>query len=199
MLGAMESHGQTRLRRKMKKFMTAVSSPCWWLPVMVVGVCCALPVPMAHGQTHQGQLQSDSSSGTDIYKLYAAQDPLGGEPEETPTTIGPKGNVCIASNPKWQLITQIGNMCFWYAPFPKRLSGYVVPLFKMSWVESSGGRCGQNPFSDPDDPNGTAICDRPAPAKDPYAPKRRSGQSSDPSMPKTSGCETQGKYIPHCF
>jgi hypothetical protein len=117
-----------------------------------------------------GQVSSNSS-GTDFYNAYANSDPLGGQPEQTPTTIGPnESNECIPPNPDWQLVAQKGNTCYWYAPFAKPLNDFVVPLAKMSWVESSGGTCGVNPFSNPNKLNGTAICDLPAPQNNPYAP-----------------------------
>jgi hypothetical protein len=171
----------------------------WFRSGILVAACFFFLSGAVNAQTLQGSVQSNSASGTDIYSLYAGEDPLGGKPEQTPTSIGPKGNVCIAPNPKWQLVTQIGNMCYWYAPFPKRLAGYIVPMFKISWVESGGGRCGVNPFSNPNDPNGTAICNQPPPDKNPYTPKGNAGKSPDPSMPRKSGCETQGTFIPHCY
>jgi hypothetical protein len=171
----------------------------WFRSGILVAACLSFLSGAANAQALQGSVQSNSSSGTDIYSLYAGEDPLGGKPEVAPTSIGPKGNVCIAPNPKWQLVTQIGNMCYWYAPFPKKLAGYVVPMSKISWVESGGGRCGVNPFSNPNDPNGTAICNQPPPAENPHAPKGNAGKSPDPSMPGKSGCETQGTFIPHCY
>jgi hypothetical protein len=171
----------------------------WFRSGILAVACFFFLFGAVNAQTLQGSVQSNSASGTDIYSLYAGEDPLGGKPEVAPTSIGPKGNICIAPDPKWQLVTQIGNLCYWYAPFPKRLAGYVVPMSKISWVESGGGRCGVNPFSNPNDPNGTAICNQPPPAKNPYAPKDNAGKSPDPSMPRKSGCETQGTFIPHCY
>jgi len=130
-----------------------------------------LPWPASGQQPLPQEQVSSDSSQADFYTIYANSDPLDGQPEQTPTTIGPnESNQCIPPNPAWQLVAQEGNTCYWYAPFAKPLNDYVVPMSKMSWVESSGGTCGVNPFSDPNNPNGTAVCDQPAPENNPYEP-----------------------------
>jgi hypothetical protein len=149
--------------------------------ILVVSLLFAstLPVSASGQQNSQGEASSDSTQ-TDFYRFYANSNPLGGDPEQTPTTIGPgNSNRCIPLNPAWQLVGQDGNTCYWYAPFPTPLNDYVVPMAKMSWVESTGGRCGQNPFSNPDSPDATAICDQPAPENNPYAPPPQTNETPE--------------------
>jgi hypothetical protein len=138
-----------------------------------------LPVPASGQQSSQGEASSGSTQ-TDFYSYYANSNPLGGDPEQTPTTIGPgNSNRCVPLNPAWQLVGQDGNTCYWYAPFAKPLNDYVVPMAKMSWVESSGGTCGQNPFSNPDSQDATAICNQPAPENNPYAPPPQTDETPE--------------------
>jgi hypothetical protein len=148
-------------------------------PILLAGYCsfiavlfllAALPTHGLGQQPLQGGVSSDSQTDY-FYTVYANSNPLDGAPEQTPTTIGPgNSNRCIPPNPRWQLVAQQQDTCYWYAPYAKPLKGYVVAMAKMSWVESTGGTCSVNPFSNPDSPNATAICSQPAPANNPYAP-----------------------------
>jgi hypothetical protein len=99
----------------------------------------------------------------DIFSYYSQYDPLSGQPETTSTTGTPQGSRCVPPDPQWQLVLQEQNTCYWYAPFAQKLSGYVVPMNAIASVESQGGRCSVNPFSDPTGPNPTAICNRQPP------------------------------------
>jgi hypothetical protein len=59
-------------------------------------------------------------------------------------------------------------------------------MTKIAAVESSGGWCGVNPFSDPNNPSGTAICDRLPPARNPSTTPAPPPLESDPNPPVSS-------------
>ncbi len=87
--------------------------------------------------------------------VYANQDPLAGAAEVMPPESGnpPKCNPPVST---WQLLAQQGGECYYFAPFAKRLNGYVTSIENVAAVERLGGRCGLDEFN-----AGDAVCFNP--------------------------------------
>jgi hypothetical protein len=130
-------------------------SPISMLGLTVSAMTIGLLAPTA-AQTLQGQVETQTPG--DVFSHNTGLDPLAGKPEITPTAVGPGGSRCIPLNASWRLMQQSGDTCYWYAPLPQRLEGYVVvPMSQVAGIERQGRRCGVNPF----DVNVTAVCQQP--------------------------------------
>ena len=112
--------------------------------------------------------------------MFAGKDPLAGAEAGTPLpTLGP----CVAPrNSNWTLVGQDKINCYWYAPYPQRLNGYVTSINNVAAVEKAGGRCGVDGFDATQ-----AICQNAeissrAP-RPPRACRQMSGLAGSPAAP----------------
>lgn len=98
--------------------------------------------------------QQPSTSGGDEFHAaspFAGQDPLAGRGEVFP----PQGNPpqCVPPVKTWRLLAQTGSECYYFAPYPQRINGYVADMSQVGAIEKLGGRCGVDEFD-----AGKAVC-----------------------------------------
>ena len=108
--------------------------------------CCLLLVMAGMTPGLEAQQSTSIVEQFNAGSVYANQDPLAGAAEVMPPESGnpPKCNPPVST---WQLLAQQGGECYYFAPFAKRLNGYVTSIENVAAVERLGGRCGLDEFN----------------------------------------------------
>ena len=130
-------------------------------------VCCLLLLVSSTSLALAAQ-QPSSSSGDQFNASdpFAGMDPLAGRGAGTPLpTSGP----CVPPRySNWKLVGQDNINCYWSAPYPQRINGYISNINNVGALQKFFVKCGSDPFD-----HTKVICQNPG--------------DDQPGAPRTTG------------